>query len=122
MRFVKIFIKLALLVLLIMFFIQNSSELSRDVTFHLNFYAEKLSFSSGAMPLFFVVFLAFLLGALLMALVFTYEKLRMGRQFKKIRNELKKAEKELTALRQLPICNEREEAPKLPQVAPADPQ
>lgn len=116
MRFLKFFIYLVFFVFSILFFTQNSSVLSQEMTFSLNLYAPSLQWETFSMPLFFILLLAFMCGCIITILPMIMDRLRLSAQTRKLKKELVQKDKELKAYRQLPIAgiNKQEEAPQPP--------
>lgn len=121
MRFIKNFIMFLIVAIILLFFIQNSPQLSYNFVFGLDLYVPGLKWESAGIPLFFVVLLAFLLGVLLCVVAFLPERIRSVRQSGRQRREMAKMEQELKALRQLPLLTEnkpevkKEELPQAQQ-------
>lgn len=103
MRFLKYFIYLLLLVFSILFFTQNSSVLSQELTFQLNLYAPGFQWETFSMPLFFVLLVFFLLGSLATIMPMFIDRCRLSYRLRRASKEINNKEKELKAYRQLPI-------------------
>ncbi|MDL2306476.1 LapA family protein [Desulfovibrio sp. OttesenSCG-928-C06] len=122
MRFIKTFILLVLLVGIVLFFLQNSSELEKDFVFNFKLYVNDLSWTSGPIPAFFVILASFATGCLFTFLLLGLDRFKLARKNSQNRKKMKIMEKELQGFRQLPLAPEPEPAapapakPALPEV------
>ena len=120
MRFIKTFILLVLLVGVVLFFLQNSSELEKEFVFNFKLYVNDLAWRSGPVPFFFVVLASFSFGCLVTFLLLGLDRFKLGRQKRKAEKKIKVMEKELQGFRQLPLAQEPEALPA--PVRPALPE
>jgi putative membrane protein len=101
MRTVKTLLLLLLVVLIFIFVNQNLEELARSVHFRLNLYV--IDLSPGALPMYAVLLITFLLGLLISGVVGMIRRIRLKSQCKRLRRILDEKEKELNSLRNLPV-------------------
>ena len=87
MRFIKVLLLLAVFVLGLLFFAQNSSELgfvqqgaeqSKTLTLQLDLYFKNLKWQSSAVPLYIVILAAFAVGMLFATALLFIDRLRVG--------------------------------------------
>lgn len=115
MRFVKVLALVLVFFISMMFFVQNNAVLSQTVTLKLDLFFDT-AWSSIALPFYFMVLCAFLLGALITMFSFMVSRLRSANNLRKANKRIRVLEKELNSLRNLPL----EAARKTPeQAAPA---
>lgn len=120
MRFIKTFILLAILVGIVLFFLQNSSELEKEFIFNFKLYINDLAWTSGPVPFFFVVLASFALGCCVTILLLGLDRFKLSRKIRQSGKKMKIMEKELQGFRQLPLAPEPEPAPAA--VKPALPE
>ncbi len=103
MRFLKVFGLVLLFLISMMFFIQNTEILSQEMSLQLNFYIGDYVAMSRPLPFYFLLLVAFALGAILVLFYFLLEKIRLSGQLKECRRERDKLEQEVNSLRNLPL-------------------
>lgn len=106
MRFVKTFILLLLLVAMVLFFLQNSAELEKEFIFNFKLYVGDLAWTSGPIPFFFIVLVAFAFGCLVTLMLLGLDRFRLAAKIRQDGKKMKTMEKELQDLRQLPLNND----------------
>jgi uncharacterized membrane protein YciS (DUF1049 family) len=103
MRFIKYLINLVLLLLAIMFFIENSEPLSQTIQFHFDFFLTGLTFELPELPLYFLLLAAFAAGALLTLLYLVWGRWLLGCSLRRANSKIRKLEKEIQDYRCLPV-------------------
>lgn len=101
MRYLKFFVLVFLFVLSMFFFVQNNGPLSAAVQLELNLVVAR--FYSLPLPLYVLILLGFLTGALLCLAFFLVERIRLGLELKSLRSRASALEDELLALRTQPL-------------------
>lgn len=101
MRFLKVLALVIVFFLTMVFFQQNTGELSQAVT--LKFDLLFKAWSTIPLPIYFLILGAFTLGAVIAVLFFLIERIRLGAAVRKARRQVKKLEKEVNALRTRPL-------------------
>lgn len=115
MRYVKFLGLILVFVVSMFFFVQNNAVLSMPVNLELNLIA--LRFYSVPLPLYVLVLLGFLLGAVLCLAYFAFERIRLGLELKSLRTRYSTLEDEVLTLRTLPL-NQPENKPQQPSQQP----
>lgn len=103
MRYLKYFINLLLIFVVIIFFIENSQQLSQRVQFHFDLFIPGLQWQMPELPIYFLVLAFFVLGGVITTLLFAWSRFCMGCQLTKANRKIKGLEKEIKAYRQLPL-------------------
>ncbi len=103
MRFIKVLGLVIIFFVAMVFFQQNTEELSQNIVlkFDLLFGA----WSSIPLPIYFLILGAFVLGAVISVLFFFVERVRLGASLRGARRRCKKLEKEVTALKTQPLTS-----------------
>ena len=116
MRFIKIFLLLVILAAMALFLLQNSALLEQEFVFSFKLYIADYSWLTPPLPFFFVSIVAFILGGLLAVLMLGIDRLRLFGQIRQSNRKIKMLEKELRALRELPLVSniEHNETQQLP--------
>jgi hypothetical protein len=108
MRFVKVLLLLAVFVLGLLFFVQNSSELgfvqqgaeqAKTLTLHLDLYFSGLKWQSDAIPLYIVILAAFAVGMLFATALLLVDRIRVGCALMSRKRAVRILEKEVERLR-----------------------
>ena len=108
MRFIKVLLLLAVFVLGLLFFAQNSSELgfvqqgaehSKTLTLQLDLYVKNLKWQSSAVPLYIVILAAFAVGMLFATALLFIDRIRVGCALMSRNRAVRILEKEVERLR-----------------------
>ena len=99
MRFIQVLLLIVVFTCGLLFFIQNSKELETALTLKFSLYYGDLSWTGKPLPFFVIVLAAFVVGAVLSALYLLLDRVRMGCNLLKYKNDLRAREKEITRLR-----------------------
>lgn len=105
MRFIKVLIFLLIMVLAMLFFVQNNVALSKTMQLQFDLFFSK--WTSIELPFYFILLVTFFLGGLFVLMYFFIEKIRLASELRTQRNKCRKLEQELRSLRNMPL--EREE-------------
>lgn len=105
MRVLKYFINLVFLFIIIIFFIENSQQLSQRVQFKFDLFVPGLLWQMPEFPLYFLIIVFFTLGGLITAAIFTWGRILIGRRLVQANKKIRGLEKEVNAYRQLPLGN-----------------
>ena len=97
MRYLKVLILALIFVASMIFFIQNTPIFSETIQLQLEILGYR--WTSVAMPIYLVVLLSFLLGAVLAILYFFIEKVRLSGMLRSATAKVKKLEDEVASLR-----------------------
>jgi uncharacterized membrane protein YciS (DUF1049 family) len=103
MRFIKYLINLIFLLLVIMFFIENSEPLSQKIQFHFNFFLTERTFDLPELPLYFFLLAFFAAGALLTLFYLLWGRWLLGCSLRRANSKIRKLEKEIQDYRCLPV-------------------
>ena len=101
MRYLKVFVLIIIFFISMVFFVQNTPELSREVILSLELMQFKLM--SQPLPYYFLILTAFVLGACLCTIYFLADKIRLSRQLNSCRSKISNLEQEVNSLRNLPL-------------------
>ena len=112
MRFIKVLLLVVVFFLCMVFFQQNTAELSQSITLKVDLLYQ--SWETIPLPIYFLVLGAFVLGAFIVTFFFILERVRLGSAVRKARKQIKKLEKEVTALRTNPL----DDKATLPEIEP----
>jgi uncharacterized integral membrane protein len=105
MRWIKAIFWAVVLVVMVVFMIQNFQTMSQVVQLNLDLYVERFTVS---MPFYLLVTLAFILGTLF-GVAYTFKGwLAKAREVRAKNKEIKQLKKELDSLRNLPLTEEKE--------------
>lgn len=105
MRILKYFINLVLIFVIIIFFIENSQQLSQRVQFHFDLFATGLLWQIPEVPLYFLLIVFFALGGLITAAIFAWGRIGLSRRLARANKKIRGLEKEVTAYRNLPLVS-----------------
>ncbi|MCG8530820.1 MAG: LapA family protein [Desulfovibrionales bacterium] len=112
MRFIKVLLLVVVFFLCMVFFQQNTAELSQVITLKVDLLYK--AWESIPLPIYFLILGAFVLGAFVVTFFFILERVRLGSAVRKARKQVKKLEKEVNALRTNPL----DEKASLPEIEP----
>ena len=112
MRFIKVLMLVVIFFLCMVFFQQNTAELSQVITLKVDLLYK--AWESIPLPIYFLILGAFVLGAFAVTFFFILERVRLGSAVRKARKQVKKLEKEVNALRTNPL----DEKATLPEIEP----
>ncbi len=98
MRYIKVLLLVLIFFVSMVFFFQNKEILSQEMAFKLHFFFTD-PMKSMALPLYFVMLLAFLVGALVCFLLLIWDKMQLSARHMKANWRLKSLEKEVAKLR-----------------------
>ncbi|MDL2285612.1 LapA family protein [Desulfovibrio sp. OttesenSCG-928-F07] len=118
MRFIKYFVQLVCLIIIVMFFIENSTQLIQKIQFKFDLFIPGMEWTFPEFPLYFLLLMTFALGALLAILSFAWGRWCIGHELRKANNKIRKLEKEIKAYRQLSLGEDgliKKEQPTPPQ-------
>ena len=107
MRYVKALVVIILFVFGLLFFIQNSQLFIGTVT--LEFHIMDWGGRSSPMPLYLILLIAFLAGALISFLYLLGDKLKMHRELKRKNSRISSLEQELSSLRNMSLEDRKEQ-------------
>ena len=99
MRFIKLIILLLFIAFIVIFFMQNTDAISQPMALHLNLYIA--GWSLIALPYYFFLLGAFIIGALLAGLFFIMEKIQHYSALRTYRNKIEALQTEVQSLRKL---------------------
>ena len=120
MRYIKVLLLIILLFLVLVFFFQNQSALSQDIVLTLNlFFIPPMS--SIPLPFYFLVIVAFFVGALLSLCFLVWDKVNLSARLMKSKWRVGSLEREVEKLRK-DLGNEasRNAFLRKTQIRPAD--
>lgn len=103
MRILKYFINLVLIFILVIFFIENSQQLSQRVQFHFDLFIPGLLWQMPELPIYFLIIIFFVLGGLITACIFTLGRISISYKLAQANKKIRGLEKEVTAYRKLPL-------------------
>ena len=99
MRFIKLIILLLFIAFIVIFFMQNTDAISQPMALHLNLYIA--GWSLIALPYYFFLLSAFIIGAVLAGLFFVMEKIQHYSALRAHRNKIEALQTEIHSLRKL---------------------
>ena len=108
MRFLKALWLTIFFFFSLMFFIQNNEVLNQQLSLKFDFYYFNYIWTNTAVPFYFIVLVAFLVGAIVTLGYLFMDRLRTKMELSRYRRIIRKQEKELKKLRAIPL-----EAPTL---------
>ena len=111
MRYLKVLFLVLIVFVFMMFFIQNYEVVSTSMPLRLDLYFK--AWVSIPMPVYFLLLVAFLVGALFTIGFFLQEKITLSARLKRARSQIGKLEKELNSLRNMGV-----EGKMLPEATP----
>ncbi|MDL2313494.1 LapA family protein [Desulfovibrio sp. OttesenSCG-928-C14] len=106
MRFLKTFLVLLVMIIVVMFFVQNNEQLTQPITFVFNLHMDGFSWETGPMPAFLVMVIFFVLGFIASTLLFGLDRFKLYSKIFKSNKKIKAMEQELQAFRQRPLAGE----------------
>lgn len=109
MRIFKYFINLLLIFIIIIFFIENSQQLSQRVQFHFDLFMPGLLWKMPELPLYFLFLVFFALGGIITGMIFAWGRIGVSRRLSKANKTIRGLEKEVNAYRQRPLLNGAEQ-------------
>ena len=98
MRYLKVILLVVLFFISMVFFFQNQTVLSTEMTLKLDLFFVK-SLESIPLPFYFLVLAAFLTGAILSILALVWDKMSLTAKYMKATWQIRSLEKELTVLK-----------------------
>ena len=100
MRYVKVLVLVLFFFVAMVFFVQNTEILTKTISLKFSVFA--LQWSSSPIPIYMYILIAFVLGAIASTLYFAWDKLRMNKEIKRSRDQIKALQTELNSLRPQP--------------------
>ena len=110
MRYLKVFALILFFFFAMLFFVQNIAQLGSEVQLRLQLFT--MEWYSRQMPIYLLILLAFVFGALFMMLFFLADKMRISAALRRCKARIAGLEKELNSLRNLPLGDERYAVPE----------
>lgn len=101
MRYLKVLALILLFFISMVFFVQNTPELSKEVILSLELVQFK--FTSTPLPYYLLILVSFCIGALICLVYFLADKLRLSGQLRTCRTKMANLEQEVNSLRNLPL-------------------
>ncbi|WP_027179246.1 LapA family protein [Maridesulfovibrio bastinii] len=101
MRYLKVLALILLFFLSMVFFVQNTPELSKEVTLSLELVHYK--FVSVPLPYYLLILVSFCIGAILCLIYFMADKLRLTGILRAYKTRMATLEQEVNSLRNLPL-------------------
>lgn len=101
MRYIKVIFLIALFFFSMLFFIQNTELISTTISLKLDIFGN--TFATPNIPVYFLILLAFVLGALFTLIYLISDRMKLSKQVKEYRQKISELEKELTSLRNIPL-------------------
>lgn len=108
MKYVKNVLLLLVVVLLVIFVLQNGEQLTKPVDFRLDLYVEEVSL--GPSPLYSVLLITFFTGLLISGVLGWIQRLRRRAENKRLNRLLMEKDRELNSLRNLPVLEGESQA------------
>lgn len=102
MRYIKVLLLVFIFFITMMFFVQNNEVLQQSVTLKLDFFVNP-AWSSIPLPFYFMILVAFLLGALCSLFILVFDRMRIANTLRKANKRIRTLEKEVNSLRTLPL-------------------
>lgn len=97
MRYIKVLFMAVAFVIAMIFFIQNTPVFAEIIQLKLEIF--DWSWTSVEMPIYLVVLISFLAGAVLATIYFFFEKVRLASQLRAANSKVRKLEDEVRTLR-----------------------
>jgi uncharacterized membrane protein YciS (DUF1049 family) len=101
MRFIKVLVIILLFFVALLFFAQNTEQLSQTVVLKFNLYLA--TWKTLPLPFYFLILLGFLVGAVVCLIYFLVDKVRMTKDLKHWKGKAQRLEQEVNSLRNLPL-------------------
>ncbi|SDL19751.1 putative membrane protein [Maridesulfovibrio ferrireducens] len=101
MRYLKVLALVILFFVSMVFFIQNTPELSKEVT--LSMALLDFKFTSQPLPYYLLILVAFCAGSFICLFYFMADKIRLSGQLRTCRTKMSNLEQEVNSLRNLPL-------------------
>lgn len=101
MRYLKVLALILLFFLSMVFFVQNTPELSKEVTLSLELIHYR--FISTPLPYYLLILVSFCIGAILCLIYFMADKIRLTGQLRAYKARMVNLEQEVNKLRNLPL-------------------
>ena len=98
MRYIKVLLLVLIFFVSMVFFFQNQQVLSQEMVFKLHFFFTK-PLESISLPFYFLLLVAFVIGALVSFLLLIWDKMQLSARHMKANWRLRSLEKELEKLR-----------------------
>ena len=117
MRYIKILLIAAFFFLAMVFFFQNQTALSQDITLVFNLFFIP-TMTAIPLPFYFIVVAAFALGSILTLFMLAWDRLSIGHKYNKGRRRIERMEKKIKSLEDL-LNTQKEEAGAREAGAPA---
>lgn len=103
MRFLKALWLTVFFFFSLVFFIQNNEMLGQKLSLKFDFYYFNYIWTNTAVPFYFVILLAFFIGAVVTLGYLFMDRVRMRMELARCRRVVRKQEKELKKLRAIPL-------------------
>lgn len=103
MRVLKYFLNLVLLFIVIIFFIENSQQLSQRIQFKFDLFMPGFLWQMPELPLYFLLIIFFSLGGIITAAIFAWGRIGITRRLSSAKRRIRGLEKEVNAYRKLPL-------------------
>lgn len=109
MRFIKAFFLILVVAVVVLFFQQNSEEMGQSLYLQFGvpgadaFEADSLVWDIPVLPVYALVIIAFVLGALVAFLSTLMTRIRIGSDLRQAKRNAKSLEQEVNSLRKLPL-------------------
>ena len=104
MKAFKSIISVIIVVILLVFVLQNGGELSKPAIFHLDLYIVNLS--SGPLPLYSIILAIFILGLLISGVMGWATRIRLRSENKRLNRLYLEKDREVNDLRNLPVTED----------------
>ncbi len=101
MRYLKVLALVILFFVSMVFFIQNTPELSKEVVLSMSLL--NFTFTSQSLPYYLLILVAFCAGSFLCLFYFMADKVRLSGQLRTCRTKMANLEQEVNSLRNLPL-------------------
>jgi lipopolysaccharide assembly protein A len=101
MRYLKVLALVILFFISMVFFIQNTAELSKEITLSMELF--NFTFTSQPIHYYLLILISFCVGAFLCLVYFMADKLRLSGQLRNCRTRMSNLEQEVNSLRNLPL-------------------
>ncbi len=118
MRYVKVLALVLFFFVAMVFFVQNTEILTQSISLKFSVFA--FQWTSSPIPIYLYILLAFVLGAVLSTIYFAVDKLRMSKEIKRNRQQIKSMQNELDSLRPKPL-QEQASATEASHPSPPEP-
>lgn len=103
MRFLKALWLTVFFFFTLLFFIQNNDALAQKLSLKFDFYYFDYVWQNTAVPYFFIILVAFAVGALVMLGYLVMDRIHLRRELGRCRKVVRKQENELKKLRAIPL-------------------